>query len=401
MPWKNTCDQELRWRFIAEWLRRKIPLAEQCRRWAISRKTAYKWRARFLARGRPGLVDARRVAWRVHNRPGRVWLERIRRWRARHPRWGAPKLRWVLGRRFGPRGLPSEAAIGRWLQRWGLSRQRRGRGRRGRPMARPALTSARQVHDVWTVDFKGWFRTGDGTRVDPLTVRDMASRYVVAVVLLQRPNVEQSRRAFARIFGLHGLPRVIRTDNGSPFGADGALGLTRLSAWWVKLGIRVEFIEPGRPDQNGAHEQMHRVYKEETLQPPAATVRAQTLRSARWRQVYNHERPHEAIGMRVPAALYRKSRRKLPRKVGHWRYPLGWASRLVKGKGMISLHGRSRFVGEAFEGERVGLKKRSVGLWEVYFGPLRLGELAEQETGGIQALWYRRNPRHQARGAAH
>jgi transposase InsO family protein len=317
-------------------------------------------------------------------------LARIRRWRARHPQWGAPKLRWALRRRFGARGLPSEAAISRWLQHWGLSRPSRPRrALRARIIRRPPLTRARRANEVWTVDFKGWFRTGNGRRVDPLTVRDLASRYVLAVVLLTRPTLEQCRRAFARIFGTYGLPRVIRVDNGTPFGAAGALGLTRLSAWWVKLGIRVEFIAPARPDQNGAHEQMHRIYQAETLQPPAATVGAQQRRSERWRRRYNEQRPHEALGMRVPAQRYRRSPRPLPRQLSAWSYPRGWASRLVKGKGMINLHGRVRYVGEAFEGERVGLKPGRAGLYEVYFGPLLVGELLAGDTGGIRALWYR------------
>jgi putative transposase len=390
MPWKNPCHRQQRWQFVREWLRRKIPVAELCRHWSISRKTAYKWMQRFTARGRGGLRDQSRAAECLHNRPSRVWLARIRRWRARHPRWGAPKLHWALRQRFGRRGLPSEAAISRWLQRWGLSRPpRRRRAARACVIARPKLTAAHRANDVWTVDFKGWFRTGEGTRVDPLTVRDLASRYVLAVVLLSRPTIQDCRRAFERIFRAFGLPRVIRVDNGVPFGADGALGLTRLSAWWVKLGIRVEFIAPGRPDQNGAHEQLHRVYKDETLQPAAATVRAQKIRSERWRRTYNEQRPHETIGMRVPAQLYHRSRRKMPARLLPWSYPAHWERRLVKGNGMIHFQGRVRFVGEAFVGEHIGLAPPRAHLREVYFGPLLIGELAEHQCDGIRARWYR------------
>jgi transposase InsO family protein len=299
-------------------------------------------------------------------------------------------LRWALRRRFGARGLPSEAAISRWLRRWGLSRPPQPRrATRARAIARAKLTSAHRANDVWTVDFKGWFRTGDGTRVDPLTVRDLASRYVLAVVLLTRPSLEQCRTAFQRIFGRYGLPRVIRVDNGTPFGADGALGLTRLSAWWVRLGIRVEFIAPGQPQQNGAHEQMHRVYLEETLRPPAPTLRAHQRRSERWRRAYNEQRPHEALGMRVPAQLYRRSPRALPAALPAWKYPRDWHTRRVKGNGMIGFQGRQRFVGEAFAGQRVGLKPRGPGKHEVYFGPLLVGELHAHDAGGIRARWYR------------
>jgi hypothetical protein len=243
------------------------------------------------------------------------------------------------------------------------------------------------------VDFKGWFRTGDGTRVEPLTVRDLASRYALAVDLLSQQNVQDCRPCFVRLFRHYGLPEVIRTDNGSPFGSTGALGLTRLSAWWVKLGIRVEFIAPGHPEQNGSHEQFHRVYKAETLQRPTPSLRAQKRRSEVWRQQYNHHRPHEALQMQVPAELYRKSRRPMPRKAQPWRYAVGWETRLVKGKGMIHFQGQGRYIGEAFERERVGLKQSRAGVWQVLFGPLLIGELWDCETTGIRAVRYRKGQR--------
>lgn len=390
MPWKINDAETQRWGFVREWLGHKSGLAEQCRGWKISRKTAYKWIQRFLLRGRGGLVDRPHQAARVHNRPAARWLGRIRRWRSLYPSWGAPKLRWRLRRRFGGKNLPSEAAIGRWLKHWGLSRKQRRLGPKGPALDRPRLTVARRPNDVWTVDFKGWYRTGDGARVDALTVRDQASCYILAVDLMAHPDVEKTRQAFERIFRQQGLPRVIRSDNGSPFGACGALGLTRLSAWWVQLGIRVEFIAPGRPDQNGAHEQMHRVYKHENLRPAAFTVRAQRRRSRRWQWRYNHERPHETLGMKVPASIYHPSRRKLPRKIPPWRYPKSWRSRRVKGKGMISLDRRGRYIGEAFEGERIGLRPIRARVEAVYFGPLLLGELWAEETTGIRARWLRK-----------
>lgn len=391
MPWKTTVTKEQRWEFIDQWLHKRSGLAGLCRRWQISRKTGYKWIGRFREGGRSGLADRRRVAHRVHNRPARVWLERIRRWKGRHPSWGAPKLRWVLGRRFGWAGLPSEAAISRWLQQWGLTRRRRRSPHKGPRVERPRLTVPYRANDVWTVDFKGSFRTGDGTRVEPLSVRDLKSRYVLGIELLRSLRIKKCRGEFKKLFVRHGLPRVIRVDNGAPFGATGALGLTRLSAWWVKLGIRVEFTAPGHPEQNGAHEQLHRVYQEEVLEPVAASLRAQRLRTKRWVKQYNEGRPHEGLGMEVPAKCYRKSRRRFPDKMGPWIYAAGWQSRLVKGHGVISFRGRSRFVGEAFEGERVGLKPARAGVWEVYYGPLLIGELWDKDTTpGIRAVWYRR-----------
>jgi len=390
MPWKKNSDQEQRWGFVQLVMRAKICLAELCRRSGISRKTAYKWMARFKEGGRRGLRDQERAAKRVHNRPKEKWFARIRRCKRQHPGWGGPKIHWLLKRRFGRIGLPSATAIGRWLRSWGLTRRRRTRVRKGATLLRPALAEARHPNEVWTVDFKGWFRTGDGTRVEPLTVRDLASRYVLDFCLMPRQNVEAARMAFERIFRKYGMPQVIRSDNGSPFGSTGALGLTRLSAWWVKLGIRVEFIEPGHPEQNGAHEQMHRVYKAETLKPPSASVRGQKQRTRRWCREYNYQRPDEALGMEVPADYYRKSRREMPEGKKPWKYAPGWESRLVKGNGMISLEGRSRFVGEAFEKERVGLKRMPPGKWEVFFGPWLAGALHDVDSGGIRAVVYRK-----------
>lgn len=393
MPWKISSWETQRWGFVREWLRRKRGLAEQCRRWEVSRKTAYKWIQRFEQGGRNALSNQSRVAACVHNRPSALWLGRIRRWRSLNPTWGAPKLRWLLRGRFGHKSLPSEAAISRWLKRWGLSKKQRRVGPKGPVLPRPKLTVARRPNEVWTVDFKGWYRTGDGTRVDPLTVRDQASCCILAFELMEQPNLAKTRRVFEKLFRQYGLPLVIRSDNGRPFGAPGALGLTRLSAWWVKLGIRVEFIAPGRPDQNGAHEQMHRVYKNENLQPAAFSLRSQKRRSRRWQWRYNHARPHETLGMKVPAAIYRPSHRKLLRKLPPWSYPRQWHSRRVKGKGMISLDGRGRYIGEAFEGERIGLKPVRLGVDEVYFGPLLLGELWAKEATGIRARWYRKRSR--------
>jgi hypothetical protein len=211
--------------------------------------------------------------------------------------------------------------------------------------------------------------------------------------MLPQQNMAGTRLVMEGLFRTYGMPRAIRADNGSPFGATGALGLTRLSAWWVRLGIHVEFIEPGHPEQNGAHEQMHRVYKAETLNPPAHTSSRHKRRTGQWCREYNFERPHEALGMGVPADYYRKSRRKMPGRIGPWKYPKGWESRLVKGNGLICWKGRSRFVGEAFEWQRVGLKRLAQGNWQVYFGPLLVGELSDEENGGIRAIVYQKKKR--------
>jgi len=241
---------------------------------------------------------------------------------------------------------------------------------------------------VWTADFKGWFRTGDGERVEPLTVRDSFSRYVLTVRLLKDQSWARTRQVFLRLFRENGYPAVVRTDNGGPFGSKGAVGLTRLSAWWTAVGIRVEFIAPGHPEQNGAHEQMHRVLKAETTQPPSAHLRAQQRRTERWVRIYNRIRPHEALEQRTPAEVY------CPKPVASRKaalsYPRQWATRRVRTTGEIKWQGRKRFVGEAFVGYPVGLKPKGAGKWAIHFGSLLIGELWSSDPGGMRPARYAR-----------
>jgi hypothetical protein len=249
------------------------------------------------------------------------------------------------------------------------------------------LTVASRSNQVWTVDFKGWFRTQDGQRVEPLTVRDLHSRYLLSIRLLADQSWEPVRRIFLRLFRQNGYPGIIRVDNGGPFGSTGPAGLSRLSAWWTALGIRVEFIAPGHPEQNGGHEQMHRVMKAETTRPPSRNRRAQQRRTDRWVRVYNQVRPHEGLGQRTPAEVYRpqaQSRRK-----GILNYPQRWAVRRVRSNGQIKWQGRKRFVGEAFVGYPVGLKPHGEK-WDIYFGGLLVGELWEHDAGGMRPATYAR-----------
>lgn len=362
-------------------------VTELCRRFQISRKTAYKWLGRFRAGRLKGLVDQSRQPTRVHGRTSVRWLDHLRRLRLKRGTWGARKLRSCLQTEFGAQTLPSTAAIGRWLQRWGMTVSPRRR-KRGPKLTRRPVRPARGCNDLWTVDFKGWFQTGDGCRVHPLTVRDLHSRYGLWIGVLSRSNFEQTHREFVKIFKRYGLPRRIRCDNGSPFGSGGPCGLTRLSLWWIRLGIEVEFITPGRPGENGAHEQFHRVYKEEIAKPPAGTVTAQKRRSARWLKRYNEERPHEALKMKVPAQIYRPSKRRFPTKLEPWKYPDGWVRRWVRGNGEITWKGTLRFVGEAFIRDHVALVETKPGTYEVRYGPLLVGLLHEAESGAIRPARY-------------
>src|SRR5262249_73085 len=272
------------------------------------------------------------------------WLKRLRKLRRRHRSWGSRKLRARLARQYRGQRVPAVRTVGGWLKKMKLSRRVRRRSRGGPHISRGKLTEAGCSNQVWTVDFKGWFRTQDGKRVEPLTVRDQHSRYLLSIRLLPDQRWEPVRRIFMRLFGRYGYPSVIRVDNGGPFGSTGPAGLSRLSAWWTALGIGVEFIAPGHPEQNGGHEQMHRVMKAETTRPSSRNRRAQQRRTDRWVRTYNKIRPHEGLGQRLPAEVYRP--RVERHRSGVLKYPRRWAVRRVRSNGQIKWRGRKRSVGE-------------------------------------------------------
>jgi len=390
MPWDHKTPEQSKISFIQQYQADHVSFAALCRRFGISRKTGYKWRRRFRTRGRPGLAErSRKVRCNVRQHPPK-WHRRLHRLRLQYPLWGAKKLWRLLVDRFGQRAVPHRATLGRWLQQWGLNSPRRRRTRRGATMVRPELTRSRQSNDVWTVDFKGWFRTADGTRVEPLTVRDLFSRFVLGIVLLANQSYPSVRAGFVDLFKEYGLPRRIRVDNGGPFGSNGAAGLSRLSVWWMRLGIIVEFIRPGHPEDNGAHERMHRDYKAETGRPPASTLRGQRAGTRRFVSRYNFERPHEALGLRRPADLYRRSRRAYRPRLPEVDYPRRWKVRRVRSNGMIRWEGRLRFVGEAFVGERLGLQQGASGTYAVHLAKALLGQMHSADDGGMRPTTYAR-----------
>ncbi|HTI97805.1 MAG TPA: DDE-type integrase/transposase/recombinase [Dongiaceae bacterium] len=271
-----------------------------------------------------------------------------------------------------------------------LAAPRRRRPRKACWLQVPPLTPAAAPNQVWTADFKGWFRSGSGQRIEPLTVRDLCSRYVLTIRLLPDQRWQPAKRVFTQLFKCYGLPQVIRTDNGGPFASTGPAGLSRLSAWWLALGIRVEFIRPGHPEENGAHEQMHRIFKAETTRPPAPTRQGQQHRTTGWVKSYNRIRPHEALGQEVPASKYRKSLKRLPAYRRPLSYPAQWPQRQVRHNGEIKWRGRKRFIGEAFVRQRIGLKPLRAEVQAVYFGSLLIGHLHDQDPGAMRPVVYRR-----------
>ena len=392
MPWKTSSIVLERQRFALAALRSIKPFARLCAEYAISRKTGYKWLARYRVGGAGALPDQSRRPRRCAKKKPAYWKRCVRQVRRSRPHWGAKKILAQLRELHPRKRLPALRTIGCWLRELGLLGARVRRARRGPAVPHPGLTTPRHRHQVWTVDFKGWFRTADGQRHDPLTVREAKSRFLLEIRLLPDQSDSAARRTMIPIFRREGLPAAIRIDNGSPFGGKGALGLSRLSVWWLRLGIRVEFTRRARPGDNAAHEQMHGRYKAEALNPPAANRRAQQRRTDRWRHDYNHHRPHEALGQKPPARLYRPSKRRWPQRLPALHYPPSFAVRRVRPHGDIKWQGRLRFIGRAFVGETIGLKALSAHHWAVYLGALLIGELHAKDAPGMRPAHWQRLP---------
>jgi transposase InsO family protein len=346
-------------------------IAALCEEFGVSRKTGYKWLKRYLELGPGGLVDGSHAPQVVPWAISQAQREAIVGVRRAHPSWGPKKLRAKLAACAPEQSWPAPSTIGELLHREGLSRTRK---RRRRAVPNPgALSVPVSANDLWCIDFKGWFRTGDGARCDPLTVSDGFSRYLLCSTGVSAPGYADCRSELERVFGEYGLPRMIRSDNGAPFASLGAGGLSRLSAWWVKLGITPERIAPGRPEQNGRHERMHKTLKAETAAPPAANLGEQQRRFDRFRQEFNHERPHEALGQTPPAQHYGASPRCYPARLEDPHYGAEFEPRRVRGNGEIKWQGDKLFVSQALIGEVIGIRENQQGDGELYFGPVLLG----------------------------
>jgi putative transposase len=377
MPWRETCPMEQRLEFVREYGSDLFTMTELAAQYGISRKTGYKWLAQYEAEGARGLGDRSR---RPHHSPHATdadIVEQLIALRRRHPRWGAKKLLAVAARRTRRAEWPSRSTVCTLLKQHGLVTARR---RRARPPHTPPLPLApiTAVKDVWTTDFKGEFRTGDGVYCYPLTLRDGFSRFVLRCDGLLARTVDATRDRFARAFAVYGLPERIRSDNGLPFASPGLASLSTLSVWWIRLGILPERIAPGHPEQNGSHEQFHSVLKAETARPPAPNCAAQQQRFRRFVREYNDERPHEALDDQPPATQYAPSRRVLPGRVPPVDYPGHMEPRRVSSCGTISWDGAPLFVATALAGEYVAFEEIDNGLWTVHFATAALARYDER-----------------------
>lgn len=376
MPWKETSTMDAKVAFIVDWKSQKHQMTELCARYGVSRKTAYKWVNRYLEVGPDGLWDRSHAPERSPHRTPDEVEQAIVQQRLRHPSWGPKKLIWTLERWRPELELPSRTTVAAILKRNDLVQAKK----RPRPVGHPGRPSmaVNKPNDCWSVDFKGQFRTGDGKYLYPLTVTDNHSRYLLACQGLPGTLLEPTQQVLTRVFKEHGLPSRLRSDNGVPFAAYSLGRLSRLSVWLLKLGVMPELIEPGKPQQNGRHERMHRTLKDETLKPPAANARAQQRKFNVWRREFNEDRPHEAHDGLVPDDVHVPSTKRMPSKLLAPEYPDRFEVRYVSANGGMRWHKNWVNVSSVLIGEHVGLEEVDDGQWDVYFANYRLGRLNER-----------------------
>lgn len=377
MPWRDTCAVKERMRFLTDWERGHFPVTELCRRYGISRKTGYKWIDRYEADGVDGLKDRSRAPLQCPHQIAPKVAKAILEVRRKHPSWGPRKiLPWLSERR--PRlELPAPSTAGDLIRREGLVKRRR-RKRSWKHPGAPA-PATQNPNDLWTADFKGHFRTRNGEYCYPLTIADLHTRYLLVCQALPSTRCDGVKPVFKRIFREVGMPEAIRTDNGAPFASTGIHGLSRLNVWWIQLGIQHERIQPSHPEQNGAHERMHRTLKAETTRPPAGTHRGQQRKFNRFIQEYNYERPHESLGQRPPARTWRSSPRPYPRRIPEPEYPGHHLIRLVSNAGTFRFQCRQIFLSQALKQNHIGMEEVQHGIWAIYFYDVRLATLDERD----------------------
>lgn len=376
MPWSRTSPMDQRTQFIADYLRGVLNTSELADLYGISRKTAHKFINRYLREGPSGLEERSRKPHRSPNHTPDHVEQALLEARRRHPSWGAKKLLTLVHKAHPRWDLPQRSTVCEILSRNGMVPKKPRRRHIGHP-GRPA-SSILAPNDVWSADFKGQFKTGNGRYCYPLTVTDNYSRYLLSCQALSSTAVDEAKPVFVRLFKEYGLPKRIRTDNGVPFATTTLARLSRLSAWWVRLGVLPEFIEPGKPQQNGRHERMHLTLKAETTRPPAHSLAAQQRKFNAFIEEFNHERPHEALDQDTPASWYEPSSREMPQKLKPFVYPDRFEVRYVSGNGGIRWNRDWVNVSTVCIGEYVGLEEIDNGIWTVYFGPLKLGRFNER-----------------------
>lgn len=373
MPWNETCTMSEKMKFIVAWQSGKFTLSELCRNFGISRKTGYKLVYRFENEGISGLEPLSRAHHTHPHQTNSRTVKLLLDLKHRYPNWGPRKLKDWLEIEHTDSSWPAASTIGEILKAHGLVKTRK-RSRRTPPHSEPFI-SCTTSNRVWSADFKGQFRVGNGELCYPLTITDNYSRFLLCCQGLTKPRGNAVRRYFEAVFKEYGLPDAIKTDNGPPFASIAIGGLTQLSIWWLQLGILPERIEPGNPQQNGRHERMHRTLKLETAKPPKNTLRAQQQSFNKFKEEYNYQRPHEGINRKRPGDVYKNSFRDYPEKLPEIEYEDDFQIRMVKSNGQIKLKGKKIFISEALYGLPVGVKEVDEGVWDLRFSRVKLGKI--------------------------
>jgi putative transposase len=386
MPWKETDSMKERVKFVLEWERRwnagegRLNFAELCREFGVSRQVGYVWLRRYQD-GERSLGTLKERSRRPHSSPTKVadeMEELLVGSRKLHPTWGPKKLRAWLAHYKPELELPAQSTIGEVLRRRGLVLQHRRRVRATKASTQP-FAEVTGPNATWCVDFKGNFCTQDGSKCYPLTIIDAYSRFLIRCEAVDSPDGREVQRVFDSAFQEFGLPAALRSDNGPPFASNGAGGLTKLSVWWLRLGIRLERIAPGKPQQNGRQERFHRTLKAETAKPPRATLHAQQRAFDAFRKEYNECRPHEALRQHAPSTVFALSPRRYPRPLLRFASSAPWNEVCrVDRDGFVRWHDQRLFLSSALAHEDVELRyEAELEQWHVVFGPLSLGWIAE------------------------
>jgi len=389
MGWTETCVVDERMRFMIAVERQEYCFAALCRQFKVSRKTGYKWLARYQEEGVAGLIDRARAPLHSPQTMPAAIAEHCLVVRRAHPTWGPVKVRAYLERRRAQTTWPAASSIGELFDREGLTVMRRLR-RRSAPSSAPFAQCA-AANDVWCMDFKGWFRTGDGSRCEPLTLSDAQSRYLLRCQALARNDSAHVWPVLAAAFREFGMPLRLRSDNGAPFASCGAGGLSQLAVKVIKAGVIPERIAPGKPQQNGRLERLHLTLLQDTAKPPAMSLRAQFARLRRFQAFYNQERPHAALGNDTPAEHYTASPRRFDGVLRAPAYGDDCTVRRVRSNGEIKWQGHTVYISSALTGEPIGLIEDADGDWTVCYGPIALGVIAH---GGDRLRKPKRHERH-------
>lgn len=376
MSWKGVTIMDQRVRFISEYLNGYFTFSELCYQFSISRKTGYKWVKRYKDFGVDGLIDKSRRPWNCPHQTADIIVKAIVKARTRHPTWGPKKLLDILSNKHPPATLPAISTAAGILKREGLIKPGKRRLRRKHPGCPKTITTG--PNDIWTADYKGQFKMKNGRYCYPLTVCDMHSRYLLGCDAHRAVSLKDTTRHFTHLFKGYGLPKRIRTDNGVPFASNALARLSSLSVWFIKLGIYPEHIEPGKPQQNGKHERMHRTLKKEATIPPERNISQQQKRFDRFVSEYNEIRPHEALDMRKPAEIYKPSKRRMPKVIQHYDYPSHFEVRLVSKNGGVRWRHRRVPVSSTLIKEYIGFEEVDDGVYNVYFCDFLIGRFFEE-----------------------